>query len=428
MPKTSKVPSLRLHKATGLAVCRLNGRDFYFGPYGSAEAERSYHALIAKWLAGGRQPVDDPGRPAPVRVRLLERETGSRLRKAGGSPAAPSPLTSDSPPEGLTIVELVAAFVRYQRSAYPDYANPKSVPSSYKTILALLVEHYGRESAGGFGPRKLRLLRDVYVQRGWVRSRVNAAVTKVRNVFRWACSEEMLPGGVYHALLSLPSLKYGQALKESIQRQPAPVEDVRKALEKMPRVVRDLARLQMLTGSRPGELFKLRPCDVDTTSDVWIYAPVAHKGRHLGKRRVIAFGPQCQEVLRPYLDRDPLAYCFSPKESEAERRAEQHARRRTPLSCGNRPGKGAKPKTRRKVGETYTAGSYQTAIERACQAAGVPVFVPYQLRHLKACLLRQQFGGLDEVQLTLGHAHASTSERYAKLADGRLIEVARLTG
>jgi integrase len=183
----------------------------------------------------------------------------------------------------------------------------------------------------------------------------------------------------------------------------------------------------MLTGSRPGELFKLKAADIDRSSDVWFYSPSAHKGRHLGKRRVIAFGPQCQEVLRPYLNRDPHSYLFSPRESEAERRADQHARRRTPLSCGNRPGKGAKPKTQRKVGETYTAGSYRVAVERACRAAGVDTFVPYQLRHLKACLLRQQFGGLDEVQLTLGHSHAATSERYAKLANERLVEVARAT-
>jgi site-specific recombinase XerD len=31
------------------------------------------------------------------------------------------------------------------------------------------------------------------------------------------------------------------------------------------------------------------------------------------------------------------------------------------------------------------------------------------------------------VQLTLGHAHAATSERYAKLANERLVEVARAT-
>jgi hypothetical protein len=54
MPKTFKVPSLRLHKATGKAVVRLNGRDFYFGPYGSVESERDYHGLMARWLAGGR--------------------------------------------------------------------------------------------------------------------------------------------------------------------------------------------------------------------------------------------------------------------------------------------------------------------------------------------------------------------------------------
>ena len=40
--------------ATGQAVVRLCGKDHYVGPFGSAEAQARYDALIAEWLSRGR--------------------------------------------------------------------------------------------------------------------------------------------------------------------------------------------------------------------------------------------------------------------------------------------------------------------------------------------------------------------------------------
>ncbi|MBP7935605.1 MAG: hypothetical protein KA354_13240 [Phycisphaerae bacterium] len=49
--KPPKIPGYRLHKPSGLAVVRLNGRDFYLGPHGSTDSRREYERLIAEWLA-----------------------------------------------------------------------------------------------------------------------------------------------------------------------------------------------------------------------------------------------------------------------------------------------------------------------------------------------------------------------------------------
>ncbi len=51
----SKVPDYRLHKATGLAVVTLNGKDCYLGKHGTPESRAEYDAKIAEWLACGRQ-------------------------------------------------------------------------------------------------------------------------------------------------------------------------------------------------------------------------------------------------------------------------------------------------------------------------------------------------------------------------------------
>ena len=52
MPKLKqKLPSYRLHKASGQAVVTLRGRDHYLGSYGSAESHTDYKRLIAEWLS-----------------------------------------------------------------------------------------------------------------------------------------------------------------------------------------------------------------------------------------------------------------------------------------------------------------------------------------------------------------------------------------
>ena len=82
-----------------------------------------------------------------------------------------------------------------------------------------------------------------------------------------------------------------------------------------------MIRFQRLTGCRPGEVCILRPCDVDTSGEVWAYRPESHKTEHHGRDRVIFLGPKAQDVLRPYLLRDKTAYCFVPAESERKRNA-----------------------------------------------------------------------------------------------------------
>lgn len=48
MPKlTNRVPSYRLHKASGQAIVTLDGRDQYLGVYDTSESKENYDRLIA---------------------------------------------------------------------------------------------------------------------------------------------------------------------------------------------------------------------------------------------------------------------------------------------------------------------------------------------------------------------------------------------
>jgi integrase len=48
--------------------------------------------------------------------------------------------------------------------------------------------------------------------------------------------------------------------------------------------------------------------------------------------------------------------------------------------------------------------------------AEVTPFTPYQLRHLKATELREQYG-LEYVRAVLGHSFAGMSDHYSRAAD-----------
>ncbi|MDA1055828.1 MAG: hypothetical protein O3C40_36015 [Planctomycetota bacterium] len=59
MPRcpSSNPPKYRKHKPTCQAVVRIQGKDFYLGPHGSAASKREYDRLIAEWYANGRNLV-----------------------------------------------------------------------------------------------------------------------------------------------------------------------------------------------------------------------------------------------------------------------------------------------------------------------------------------------------------------------------------
>ena len=68
-PKSPKPPSYRLHKARGLAVVTIDGRDRYLGKYCSASSYEEYAKLIAEW----RQREAVP-RPTPISGSLTVAE------------------------------------------------------------------------------------------------------------------------------------------------------------------------------------------------------------------------------------------------------------------------------------------------------------------------------------------------------------------
>lgn len=195
---------------------------------------------------------------------------------------------------------------------------------------------------------------------------INDNVDRIRRMFRWAASEELIPSEIVVALATVESLPKGRS--EARETEPiAPVDDavVDVTLPRLPPAVADMVRFQRLTGARPGEACILRPCDIDRTGEVWLHRPSSHKTEHHDKHRIVCIGPRTQEIIRPYLLRESSAYCFSPAESERKRNAARKDARQTPMT----PSQAArKPKrdSKRTPKNRYSNDSYRRCIERAC--------------------------------------------------------------
>jgi integrase len=418
MPRLrNSVPKYRKHKASGQAVVKLNGQDIYLGPHGTKVSRREYDRLVSEWLAGGRQLVITAG-------------------------------------DGLTIVEAIARYWRHAKAYYVKNGRPTAEQACIRAALRFVIEFYADTPAAEFSPVSLKAVRNQMVEAGSARSTVNKNVGRIRRLYRWLASEQLIPVAVYQALTVVDGLRKGR----TTAREPepiAPVDDatVEQTMPFLPTVVRDMIRVQRFTGMRPAEVCILRPCDLDRSGDVWQFTPQSHKTEHRGGRRTVCIGPRAQGVLLKYLARAPESFCFSPADSEEKRLAARHAARRVSISCGNRPGSSRRRKPRRAAGERYSAGAFRRSVHRGCDRAfrhptlsAIPKsklaaeqlaelkkwqsahrWSPNRLRHSAATEIRARFG-IEAVRTVLGHAEMSTSEIYAERDHTLAARVAREVG
>lgn len=354
MPRPkSVVPSYQHHKPSGQAFMRvtLSGGDrktVYLGKYNSPESRAEY----------ARQ------------VQFLSITSEA---------AVPAKLSEPGPAD-LTVAELLVGFLEHADRHYrhPD-GKPTSEIWSYRLVAKPLKELFAYLPVREFGPTALKTLRARMIELKWCRKTVNKSVTRVRSIFNWGVSEELVPAEVVARLASVQGLQRGRC--EAHDPEPVtPVSDadVRAVLALVPHGVRGLILFQRYTGARPGEAVALRRKEVDTSGPTWSYTPSAHKNAWRGKGRTIDIGPRGRQLLEEFAPADPTAPVF-------------------PTAGGT----------------AYTVSGYRQAVERACVRAKIEVWSPNQLRHTFATEVRKLFG-LEGAQVALGHSKADTTQIYAE--------------
>ncbi len=341
----------------------------------------------------------------------------------------------------LTVAELIQRFRHYAEAYYrgPDGTQTCEVENIRKACRVLRIL-YGDTPAAEFGPLALQAVRGAFIDKGYCRTSINRDIGRIKLMFKWGGSQELIPSSIFHGLQTVAGLRMGRSgAKESDPVRPVPQGFVDAVLEHVTPTVAALIELQLLTAARPGELLIMRGCDLDTTGRIRTYTPEKHKTAHLGHRRTIYLGPRAQAVLRPFLKTDLAAFLFSPRDSREQFLVDRHRTRKTPMSCGNSPGTNRQPEPKRAPGDRYTVHSYARAIARGCDKAfPVPADVadgdeaqqwrkshrwsPHRLRHNAATNLRKEFG-LDVARVVLGHRSAVVTEVYAELDHGKALEV-----
>jgi integrase len=383
-----RIPKYRHYKPKNLGVVRIDGRDHYLGRYDSPESWGRYHQLIADLLSAG-----------PNRV-----------------PKTTPSLT----PSEVSVNQLVLTYWRFAESYYVKDGQLTDETYGIRAAVRPIRKAYGHTPAGDFSPLMLKAVRGSMLDAGLSRGVINQHIGRIKRMFKWGVENELIPVSVYQALATVAGLKKGRCrAREPEAVRPVAEADIQAILPAVSDVLRSMVQFQRLTGCRPGEVCCLRPCDLDTHSDVWCYVPESHKAEHHERERRIYIGPAAQDVVRPFLNRPDDAYCFSPKESISFDQSQVK-------SIRTMSDRARRPRASRR-GDRYTTDSYRRAIGRACKRIGIAPWSPNRLRHSCATELRRRYG-LEAAQTVLGHSKADVTQVYAERDFGAAEQIMREAG
>lgn len=398
MPRPKNpVPTYRQHRPSGQAVVTLtdaHGRrkDVYLGSYGSPESQAAYARLVA-------------------RIRA-------------------TPPTVPANPDDRLVSDVALAFWGHAEQHYRRAdGTPTSEIEEYRGAIRVLAALYADTPANEFGPLALQAVRRAMIEKGWCRTRVNQQVGRLKRLFKWAASQELVPGSVYQSLATVGGLQRGRTnARETEPIKPVAPEHVDAVLPYLTPTVRAMVELQRLTGMRPGEVRAIKAADLDRSGELWHFRPAAHKMSYRGRSKIILMGPKAQAVLTPFLfGRKPDDYLFSAARAKQERAESRRAARKSKVQpsqiCRAKPARSLKRRPR----SWFSAEGYGSAISRACEKAGVPHWHPNQLRHAFATEVRKRYG-LEAAQVLLGHERADVTQIYAEKNAALAAEVMREVG
>lgn len=362
--RSGQPPKYRHHKARDLAKVTIDRRDIYLGAHNSPESWQKYADVLAGIQKG--LSVDE----------IIASLNGDVVPETN----TPSALRS---PAQTTVGQLSLQFFEHARVYYAPRENGSGGRiANVKVAMREVNNLFSGVDVTKFGPLKFITVRDAMVARGLERNYINDLMSIITLMFNWGVERELVPVDVLTALRAVRSLRKDKTeAHERDKVEPVPIADYEKTLPFLRPVVRDMVQLHLLTGSRPGEIRVLKPQAVDRRCpEVWCYFLEEHKTDRFNKERRIFIGPEAQQILLPYLDRAPDAFCFT---------------------------------TGKKPVRPYTKDSYCRAISRACSKAEVDHWSPRQLRHSRATLIREMYG-VEAAQAILGHSTAKVTEIYAE--------------
>ncbi|MCA3700780.1 MAG: tyrosine-type recombinase/integrase [Brevundimonas sp.] len=156
-------------------------------------------------------------------------------------------------------------------------------------------------------------------------------------------------------------------------------------------------RLLMLTGARRGEILGLKWSEVDLRRGLLLLAPLRHKSGGRARPKSLHLSPAAIDILTRMKGRHPgFIHLFPALQAQAK--------------AGNRDGE-----KRPAIYSDTPMSPPKSAWARVLKQAGVADASFHTLRHTFASQVIADGTGLYTLSRMLGHARASTTERYAHL-------------
>lgn len=292
MTKTSnRIPSLRLHKPSGLAVVTLCGQDHYLGQHKTPESQARYDELIQTWLQNGRT-------------------------------------LKSWQPQGETLESLYEAYLKFVQSYYVKRGRPTSEQVQIRAAIGHLIRSSGHVNVEDFSAFALKRYRDGLIEEDLSRKVINQHVERVRRMISWGVSEKLAPPTVLVELKTVKGLSRGRSqAREAPPVKPVPEELIEAVIKIAHPIIGTMIKLQLITGMRPGEVIQMRNAEIDKLVNPWCYRPREHKTEHHDRERLIFLGPECQSLLEAFSHLDPEEYLFSPRQVTKDHHARYMRRR-----------------------------------------------------------------------------------------------------
>ena len=154
------------HHPSGKGYAWRKGKQIYFpGDFGSPESVMAYRRFLSE--IAGEKPLPDKSE--------------------------------------YTVAELFEAWFKEHEATCPN----KKYSHYLQCCKSVISRCYASTLAADFGPRKLRDVRDGMVESGWAMSTINQRVGRIKKVFKWGVSSELVPPDVMHSLYSLSGIVAG---------------------------------------------------------------------------------------------------------------------------------------------------------------------------------------------------------------------------
>jgi hypothetical protein len=159
VPRKVAFPAYGLHRASGQAVVRIDGRDKYLGPHGSPESKAKYHELARKAMA-------DRTKADVERSILLHVD--------------------------ITVAELASRYLLHVETYYTKNGKATSQLTIIRLTIGVLLDRHAYLEAREFGPLSLIACQEALVSEGLSRGEVNRRVRIIRQVFQWGFSQQLV--------------------------------------------------------------------------------------------------------------------------------------------------------------------------------------------------------------------------------------------